>query len=69
MDLDAKSCDAESSALSPPGKSGLMLGEILGRRAGETWDELMLALFLPLRGASCGVFLGFGVVAEDPGVS
>lgn len=46
-----------------------MLGEILGRSAGDTWDELMLALFLPLRGASCGVFLGFGVVAEDPGVS
>lgn len=46
-----------------------MLGEIFGRSAGDTWDELMLALFFPLRGASCGVFLGFGVVAEDPGVS
>ena len=46
-----------------------MLGEIFGRSAGDTCEELMLALFFPLRGASWGVFLGFGVVAADPGVS
>lgn len=57
-----------SSAVTPPGSSGLMLGDTLGRRAGDTCDELILALLL-LRGASCGVFLGFGVVAEEPGVN
>jgi hypothetical protein len=53
----------------PPGSSGLILGETLGRRAGETCDEVILALLLWPRGASCGVFLRFGVVAEEPGVS
>lgn len=46
-----------------------MLGDILGSRAGDTCDELILALFLLLRGASCGVFLALGVVADDPGAS
>ena len=35
----------------------MMLGEILGRRAGETGMELMLPRFLLPRGRSCGVFL------------
>lgn len=46
-----------------------MLGETLGRKAGDTCDELTLALLLWPRGAICGVFLTLGVVAEDPGVS
>lgn len=58
-----------SSAVDPPGSSGLILGDILGNRAGDTCEELMLALFLPLRGASCGVFLRFGVVVEELGPS
>ena len=34
-----------------------MLGEILGRRAGETWTELTLARFLLPRAVINGVFL------------
>lgn len=40
-----------------------MLGEIFGRNAGDTTTELILTLFLLLRGASIGVFLRFGVPA------
>lgn len=42
-----------------------MLGDILGNKAGDTWEELILALFMALRGASCGVFRRFGVVVVD----
>lgn len=59
-----------SSAVTPPGSNGLMLGEILGRSAGDTCEELMLALFLLFFAVSCGVLLGFGVVvADEPGAS
>jgi hypothetical protein len=46
-----------SSAVVPPGRSGLIFGDILGSSAGETCTELILDLFLLPRGASCGVFL------------
>lgn len=69
MDFDVRIREAVSSAVTPPGNSGLILGETLGRRAGDTCDEPMLALLLWPRGASCGVFRGLGVVAEEPGVS
>lgn len=58
-----------SSAVDPPGSSGLMLGDILGNKAGDTCEELMLALFFAPRGASCGVFLKFGVVVDELGPS
>lgn len=45
-----------SDRVEPPRTSGLMLGEILGRRAGETCTELTLPLFLLPRAASLGVF-------------
>lgn len=44
-----------------------MLGEILGRRAGETWTELTLPRFLLPLGGSCGVLLPF--MDPDPGAS
>ncbi|KAG7143080.1 hypothetical protein HYQ46_007533 [Verticillium longisporum] len=43
-----------------------MDGDILGNSAGETWLELMLALFLLPRGARFGVLLGAGPV--EPGM-
>lgn len=60
-----------SSAVIPPGRSGLILGDILGNSAGDTWDEfmLMLPLFLLPRAASSGVFFALGVVAEEPEAS
>src|SRR4051812_35410490 len=44
-----------------------MLGEILGRSAGDTCTELTLLRFLLLRGSICGVRRALG--PEDPGVS
>lgn len=54
-----------SSAERPgvPGNKGLMFGDILGSKAGETATELTLPRFLLPRGANMGVFLRFGVPA------
>lgn len=60
--------DAASSAgVMPgvPGSNGLILGEILGSKAGDTWTEP--ERFLLDRGASWGVFRDVGPV--DPGAS
>lgn len=50
-----------------PGKSGLILGDILGRNAGETCTELTLPLlpWAPLA-MSLGVFLAVGPVEPGP---
>lgn len=55
-----------SSADSPDafGRRGLMLGDILGSKAGETCTELV-DLFLPVRGAMEIVFRAEG--PEEPG--
>lgn len=44
-----------------------MLGEILGRKAGDTWIEATLPRFLLPLGVSCGVF--FALNDPDPGAS
>jgi hypothetical protein len=58
--------EAVSSADSPgaPGSKGLMLGDILGRRAGETCTE-PVDRFLLARGAIFGIFRAVGQV--EPG--
>ena len=50
------------------GSRGLMLGDILGRSAGETWTELEPARFLFTLGANCGVRLAVPV-EDDADVS
>ena len=47
-----------SETFPPPGRSGLILGDILGRSAGEAKIEL-LALFFGPRTVICGVFRPF----------
>ena len=42
--------------------SGFMLGEILGRRAGDTWTDETEERFLLPRAASWGVLLDVGVL-------
>lgn len=69
MDFDANNRDAVSSADKPPGvpgRRGLMLGDILGRNAGDTCTELTLPLLplLPLA-KNCGVLLAEG--PDEPG--
>ena len=54
-----------------PGSSGLILGDILGRNAGDTCTELTLDLFLLPFGPISGVFraLRVGVGVDVLGVS
>jgi hypothetical protein len=49
-----------------PGSRGLMLGDILGSSAGDTWTD-PVDRFLLLRAESCGVFRAAG--PDDPGRS
>jgi hypothetical protein len=68
LDFVARRCEAVSSAVAPPGKRGLIFGEILGRSAGETCTEPTLARFLLPLAARFGVFRTW-LVGPDPGAS
>jgi len=69
--ISAKIHFADMSNLPPSGRRGLMLGEILGRKAGLTRLDVTLFLFLEFRADLASPFLlnNAGLVGDEPALS